>query len=48
MGTLLDAGVRLVEHPAMLHAKAFVRDGDEVLARDLQPRGLEPQALLRD
>ncbi len=28
---LLDAGVRIVEHPAMLHAKAFVRDGEEVL-----------------
>jgi cardiolipin synthase len=31
-GTLLDAGVRIVEHPAMLHAKAFVGDGEEVLA----------------
>ena len=31
-GTLLDAGVRIVEHPAMLHAKAFVQDGDTVLA----------------
>jgi cardiolipin synthase len=29
---LLDAGVRILEHPAMLHAKAFVRDGEEVLA----------------
>ena len=29
---LLDAGVRIVEHPKMLHAKAFVRDGEEVLA----------------
>src|SRR4029079_7499112 len=29
---LLDAGVRIIEHPAMLHAKAFVRDGEEVLA----------------
>jgi len=29
---LLDAGVRIVEHPAMLHAKAFVRDGEDVLA----------------
>ena len=28
---LLDAGVRLVGHPAMLHAKAFVRDGEDVL-----------------
>src|SRR3954470_5065298 len=28
---LRDAGVRLVGHPAMLHAKAFVRDGEEVL-----------------
>ncbi len=31
-GRLLDAGVRILEHPAMLHAKAFVRDGEEVLA----------------
>ncbi len=29
---LLDAGVRILEHPAMLHAKAFVRDGEELLA----------------
>ena len=29
---LLEAGVRIVEHPAMLHAKAFVRDGEDVLA----------------
>jgi cardiolipin synthase A/B len=29
---LLDAGVRILEHPAMLHAKAFVRDGADVLA----------------
>jgi cardiolipin synthase len=29
---LLDAGVRILGHPAMLHAKAFVRDGEEVLA----------------
>jgi cardiolipin synthase len=29
--TLLDAGVHVLEHPAMLHAKAFVRDGEEVL-----------------
>jgi cardiolipin synthase len=29
---LLDAGVRIFEHPAMLHAKAFVRDEEEVLA----------------
>ena len=29
---LLDVGVRIVEHPAMLHAKAFVRDGEEVIA----------------
>ena len=28
---LLDAGVRIIEHPAMLHAKAFVRDGEDVL-----------------
>jgi cardiolipin synthase A/B len=28
---LLDAGVQILEHPAMLHAKAFVRDGDDVL-----------------
>jgi cardiolipin synthase A/B len=31
-GTLLDAGVRIVEHPAMLHAKAFFGDGEHVLA----------------
>ncbi len=31
-GRLLDAGVRILEYPAMLHAKAFVRDGEEVLA----------------
>jgi cardiolipin synthase A/B len=29
---LLDAGVRILEHPVMLHAKAFVRDGEDVLA----------------
>ena len=29
---LLDAGVRILDHPAMLHAKAFVRDGEDVLA----------------
>ena len=29
---LLDAGVRILGHPAMLHAKAFVRDRQEVLA----------------
>jgi cardiolipin synthase len=28
---LLDAGVRILEYPTMLHAKAFVRDGEEVL-----------------
>jgi cardiolipin synthase A/B len=28
---LLDAGVRILGHPAMLHAKAFVRDGTDVL-----------------
>jgi cardiolipin synthase len=28
---LLGAGVRILEHPAMLHAKAFVRDGTDVL-----------------
>jgi cardiolipin synthase len=28
---LLDAGVRILEYPAMLHAKAFVRDGEELL-----------------
>ncbi|HYH58390.1 MAG TPA: phosphatidylserine/phosphatidylglycerophosphate/cardiolipin synthase family protein [Thermoleophilaceae bacterium] len=30
-GALLDAGVRILEHPSMLHAKAFVRDGEDVL-----------------
>ena len=29
---LLDAGVRILEYPTMLHAKAFVRGGEEVLA----------------
>jgi cardiolipin synthase len=29
---LLDAGVKILEYPTMLHAKAFVRDGQEVLA----------------
>jgi cardiolipin synthase A/B len=29
---LLDAGVRILGYPAMLHAKAFVRDGEELLA----------------
>jgi cardiolipin synthase len=29
---LLDAGVRILGHPAMLHAKAIVRDREEVLA----------------
>ncbi len=29
--TLLDAGVRIREYPTMLHAKAFVRDGEDVL-----------------
>jgi cardiolipin synthase len=28
---LLDAGVTILDHPAMLHAKAFVRDGQELL-----------------
>jgi cardiolipin synthase len=31
-GELLDAGVRILGYPAMLHAKALVRDGEEVLA----------------
>jgi cardiolipin synthase A/B len=29
---LLDAGVRILEYPTMLHAKAFVRDGRELVA----------------
>jgi cardiolipin synthase A/B len=29
---LLDAGVQIFEYPRMLHAKAFVRDGEELLA----------------
>ncbi|HEX5029642.1 MAG TPA: phosphatidylserine/phosphatidylglycerophosphate/cardiolipin synthase family protein [Gaiellaceae bacterium] len=29
---LLDAGVRILEYPTMLHAKAFVRDGEKLLA----------------
>jgi cardiolipin synthase len=31
-GRLLDAGVEIHEYPTMLHAKAFVRDGEDVLA----------------
>ena len=30
-GALLEAGVRILEYPTMLHAKAFVRDGEDVL-----------------
>ena len=29
---LLDATVRILEYPTMLHAKAFVRDGEELVA----------------
>ena len=29
---LIDAGVRILEYPTMLHAKALVRDGEDVLA----------------
>jgi cardiolipin synthase len=29
--SLLDAGVRILEYPTMLHAKVFVRDGEEVV-----------------
>jgi cardiolipin synthase A/B len=29
---LLEAGVQILDYPQMLHAKAFVRDGEEVLA----------------
>ena len=29
---LLDSGVAIYEYPTMLHAKAFVRDGEELLA----------------
>ncbi len=29
---LLDAGVRILDYPTMLHAKAFVRDGEELVA----------------
>lgn len=29
---LLEAGVRILGYPTMLHAKAFVRDGEELLA----------------
>ena len=31
-GGLLEAGVEILEYPQMLHAKAFVRDGEDVLA----------------
>ena len=47
-GKLLDAGVRILGYPTMLHAKAFVRDGEELLGGHVQPRGLEPEAVLRD
>jgi cardiolipin synthase len=30
--SLIDAGVRILAYPTMLHAKAFVRDGEELLA----------------
>jgi cardiolipin synthase len=30
--SLLDAGVRILEYPAMLHAKAFASDGRELIA----------------
>ncbi len=30
-GALLEAGVRILGYPTMLHAKAFVRDGEELL-----------------
>ncbi len=30
-GALLQAGVRILEYPTMLHAKAFVRDEEDVL-----------------
>jgi cardiolipin synthase len=29
---LLDAGVKILEYPTMVHAKAFVRDGEDILA----------------
>ena len=45
---LLDAGVRILGHPKMLHAKAFVARRRGGPGRHLQPRGVEPQALLRD
>ena len=45
---LLDAGVRILDYPTMLHAKAFVRDGEERPGRHVQPRGVEPEAVLRD
>jgi cardiolipin synthase A/B len=31
-GRLLDAGVRILEYPTMLHAKAFLRDREELIA----------------
>ena len=34
---LLAAGVRILEYPTMLHAKAFVRDGEELLAGTCNP-----------
>jgi cardiolipin synthase A/B len=41
---LLDAGVRILGHPAMLHAKAFVRDREDVL---VATRNLDAWSLKR-
>ena len=45
---LIEAGVEIWEHPAMVHSKAFVRDGGRSARRNLQPRGVVAPALLRD
>ena len=45
---LLESGVEILGYPTMLHAKAFVRDERGRPPRDVQPRGVEPSALLRD
>jgi phosphatidylserine/phosphatidylglycerophosphate/cardiolipin synthase-like enzyme len=41
--SLIDAGVRILEHPAMLHARAFVRDGEDLLAGTCNPEAWSPR-----
>ena len=47
-GALLDAGVRILEHPAMLHAKAFVRDREDVLVGTCNLESWSLKTLLRN